>query len=477
MATSAAAPDLGTDLEKHLWLVSPESPLCELISKLGRDERPRAVVADIVDALTALRSGKYDTLIALLPVRGWSAEEMVEEALRIRPDTAVIVHDPTLTEDGVVRLVRVGAYDVWRKELTPAQVGEKLAAIAAYRRARAEGEGREEREPWRQLLVGISPALRQVCDVIRLVASRRSTVLIAGETGTGKEMAARALHLAGDRSHQPFVAVNCSALPENLLEAELFGHVKGAFTGAVQARVGRFEQANRGTIFLDEIADLPLDLQAKLLRVLQEREFQRLGSSETVKVDVRVIAACNVDLVERVKDGRFREDLYYRINVVPIEMPPLRERPGDVAILTRHFVGKICRQEQIPMRRVAEETLQRLARHHWPGNVRQLENAVEMAIALSGDRQVLYPSDFPLPSALDTKTMAAVSLPAPKVLLPESGLDFEATVGQIELGILEQALQRTQGNKKLAAELLGLKRTTLTAKLKSLETQARLWSG
>jgi transcriptional regulator with GAF, ATPase, and Fis domain len=271
--------------------------------------------------------------------------------------------------------------------------------------------------------------------------------------------------------------VNCSALPENLLEAELFGHVKGAFTGAIHARTGRFEQANRGTIFLDEIADMPLDLQAKLLRVLQEREFQRLGSSETVKVDVRVIAACNVDLVGRVRDGRFREDLYYRINVVPIEMPPLRERPGDVAILARHFVEKICRQEQIAVRQIAPETLQRLARHHWPGNVRQLENAVGMAVALSGGRQMLYPSDFPLLSALDTKTVAMVSLHGPKVTLPESGLDFEATMGRIELGILEQALERTQGNKKLAAELLGLKRTTLTAKLKSLETQARLWGG
>jgi DNA-binding NtrC family response regulator len=477
MASFAAAQELGTNWTNHVWLVSPESPLGDVVAELSHHGAPPTIAADVVDALTALRAGKHDTFMAWLPIQDWPAEEIVEEALRLRPETAVIVHDPTLSDESVVRLVRIGAFDVWRSGMTSAQIAEKLSAIAEYRREHAVREAEEENEPWRRLLVGRSPAMQQVCGIIRLVGNRRSTILITGETGTGKEMAARALHLAGERRHQPFVAVNCSALPENLLEAELFGHVKGAFTGAVQTRVGRFEQASRGTIFLDEIADMPLDLQAKLLRVLQEREFQRLGSSETVKVDVRVIAACNVDLVERVRQGRFREDLYYRVNVVPIEMPPLRDRPGDVAILARHFVEKICRQEQIPLRQIAGETLQRLARHHWPGNVRQLENAVEMAIALSGDRQVLYPSDFPLPSALDTRTVASARAPVPRIVLPESGLDFDSTVGQIELGILEQALERTRGNKKLAAELLGLKRTTLTAKLKSLEMQARLWGG
>jgi len=195
-----------------------------------------------------------------------------------------------------------------------------------------------EREEWEGLLVGESAEMRQVSHIIRMVAGRRSTVLITGETGTGKEMAARAVHLAGPRRRSRLVAVNCSALPENLLEAELFGHVKGAFTGAFQNRVGRFEQAQGGTLFLDEIGDLPLDLQAKLLRVVQERELQRLGSSETVRLDIRVVAATNCDLAQRIEQDRFREDLYYRLNVVPIHMPPLRQRREDIPMLAWHFV-------------------------------------------------------------------------------------------------------------------------------------------
>jgi transcriptional regulator with PAS, ATPase and Fis domain len=262
------------------------------------------------------------------------------------------------------------------------------------------------------------------------------------------------------------VAVNCSALPEHLLEAELFGHVKGAFTGAIQQRVGHFEQANHGTLFLDEVGDLPLDIQAKLLRVLQEREFQRVGSSETVRVDVRLIAATNVDLVERIREKRFREDLYYRLNVVPISTPPLRERLEDIPKLVHHFIHKICRQEDILPRRVTPETLARLGAHDWPGNVRQLENEIERVIAMSGDREVLYPSDFALPAGQPSRSMRPARA---AVALPESGLDFEQTVGGIEREILREALRKAGGNKTAAASMLGLKRTTLAAKLKSLE--------
>ena len=321
--------------------------------------------------------------------------------------------------------------------------------------------------PWKHLLVGESRAMDDVDRIIRLVGPRRCTVLITGETGTGKEMAARAIHMASPRAAQPLVAVNCSALPENLLEAELFGHVKGAFTGAVQQRIGRFEQAHNGTLFLDEIGELPLDLQAKLLRVLQEREFQRLGSSETVRVDVRVIAASNVDLEERVRQGRFREDLYYRLNVVPIAMPPLRRRTTDIPVLVSHFIDKICRLEQMPPKRVAPETLDRLSSYSWPGNVRQLENAVEMAVVLSGERLVLYPSDFPLPAEPGRESFSCAF--SPTVPIPDDGLDFEQTVSHIERSILEQALRKTRGNKKMAADMLRLKRTTLAAKLRSLD--------
>jgi transcriptional regulator with GAF, ATPase, and Fis domain len=269
------------------------------------------------------------------------------------------------------------------------------------------------------------------------------------------------------------VAVNCSALPENLLEAELFGHTRGAFTGAVQQRVGRFEQAHNSTLFLDEIGDMPLDLQAKLLRVLQEREFQRIGSSETVRVDVRVVAASNTDLAEKVAQGTFREDLFYRLNVVPVTMPPLRERACDIPLLAHHFLEKICRAEGIPIKRIFREALDRLCAYHWPGNVRQLENAVEKAVVLSGDRMDLYPADFPLAAANARKPLGAASSPA---LVPESGLDFEAAVAAFQRNIIEQALQRSGGNKTVAADLLRMKRTTLLAKLRNLETPANVVS-
>ena len=302
--------------------------------------------------------------------------------------------------------------------------------------------------------------------MIRMVGARRATVLITGETGTGKEIAARALHLAGPRRLAPWVAVNCCALPDNLLEAELFGHVRGAFTGAVQSRIGRFEQAQGGTLFFDEIGELPLELQAKLLRVLQEREFQRLGSSETIRADVRIVAASNRDLLQQVERGRFREDLYYRLNVVPIQMPSLRQRREDIPLLARHFAEKVCALEDIPLKCLGQDALDRLAEHSWPGNVRQLENAVEMAVALSGARTTLNAADFPLPAN------GPACVEAPLISVPDQGLDFEQTVAVIERSILEQALRKTGGNKKAAAEMLRLKRTTLSAKVRNLEPQA-----
>jgi transcriptional regulator with GAF, ATPase, and Fis domain len=362
--------------------------------------------------------------------------------------------------------VRAGARYCLGYGDSPETLRDCLESAIEDRRGRKRAEERAARaEPWRNLLVGDSRAMQTVLETIRLIGARRCTVLIGGETGTGKEMAARALHMAGPRASQPMVAVNCSALPENLLETELFGHVKGAFTGAIQTRVGRFEQANKGTLFLDEIGDMPLELQAKLLRVLQDREIQRLGSSETIKVDVRVIAATNVNLLERVRQGRFREDLYYRLNVVPLEMPPLRKREGDIASLVEHFVKKICQLEGIPVKKVTPEAIDRLRTCSWPGNVRQLENAVEMAVAMSGDRETLFAGDFGLGPAGPMKVIpfATVAIPFPS---PEA-VNFESAVSHFERTMLEQALQQTAGNKTAAAELLGLKRTTLIMKLRT----------
>lgn len=331
-------------------------------------------------------------------------------------------------------------------------------------------------ESWQSLLVGNSRALRETIETIRLVAARRSTVLITGETGTGKEVVARALHAASPRAGREMVIVNAAALPENLLEAELFGHMKGAFTGAVQQRVGRFEQAHRSTLFLDEIGDLPFSMQTKLLRFLQEREFERIGSSDTIRVDVRLIAATNADLEAKVHEGSFRQDLYYRLNVVPIITTPLRKRPVDIPILAQHFAAKICAAEQIPLRTFQEETLDVLASLPWPGNVRQLENTIERAIALCGDRDVLIPADFAgvdAPQMQELTTRLEQTLEAPEdhmnsFAIPAGGLDFEHTINQIETRVLEEALRRSEGNKTAAAELLRLKRTTLAAKLRAL---------
>jgi transcriptional regulator with GAF, ATPase, and Fis domain len=309
----------------------------------------------------------------------------------------------------------------------------------------------------------------QVVELISLIGPRRSTVLIMGETGTGKEVVARAIHLASPRAAYSMVALNCAAIPKDLLEAELFGHVKGAFTGAAGTRVGRFEQADQGTLFLDEIGDMPLDLQAKLLRVLQEREFQRVGSSETVKIDVRVIAATNVDLLQRVKQGKFREDLYYRLHVVPVSIPPLRARKSDIPLLVDHFIRKVCAHEGLPLKQITPDALACLSDYGWPGNVRQLENAVEMAVVLSAERTCLTSDDFTLPAEI--KDVPVQMTGEQLVKLPEGGLDFEAVIGRIEFNLLEQALQKANGNKKVAADILRLKRTTLAAKLKSFGAQ------
>ncbi len=323
-------------------------------------------------------------------------------------------------------------------------------------------------EDWERLLIGESWEMQQVHRTIELAGPRRATVLITGESGTGKERAARALHLASPRRRAPWVAVNCTALPENLLEAELFGHTRGAFTGASQPRVGRFEQANGGTLFLDEIGDLPLDLQGKLLRVLQEREFQRLGSCETVHTDVRVVAATNCSLMERVDQGKFREDLYYRLNVIPLAMPSLRERRVDIPMLAGHFASKICTLEGVPLKSIEPTGLEKLCAYSWPGNVRQLENAIEAAVALSGERMTLSAGDFPLPAA---RSVSPAEAAIPNIPLPEGGFDYDETLAFIERGILQQALRKTGGNKKAAAEMLHLKRTTLSAKVRTLDAR------
>jgi len=447
---------------KVLWIVEQPGDI------FGQSRFALSVANSALEGIRCLEREEFDAVLASFPLPDWtSPTAFLEELQRVQPSAPVVIHFPAAEVADVVKLMHQGAFHVYQNG-DPSSV-LSLAARSKELRAAAE-TAPAEAAPWRSLLVGDSPALRQIAETIRLVAPRRSTILITGETGTGKEVLARAVHQAGARARLPMICVNCSALPEALLEAELFGHVKGAFTGAVGQRVGRFEQAHRGTLFLDEIGDMPLSLQAKLLRVLQEREFQRLGSSETVRVDVRVIAATNADLAAKIKEGKFRDDLYYRLNVVPIAIPPLRERNADIPLLAYHFLLKICRGENLAPKQLTREALVRLASHDWPGNVRQLENAIEKAVILSGERTILYPGDFPLPRR--THPVPINEGTPSMIAVPDHGLDFERIVENIERNLLEQALKKTHGNKKMAAEMLGLKRTTLSAKLKSLAAVA-----
>jgi len=319
------------------------------------------------------------------------------------------------------------------------------------------------RPAWRKSIIGESEVMRRIGSLVDRVAARKSTVLITGESGTGKELVAAALHAGSSRSGKPYLAVNCSALPEGLLESELFGHVKGAFTGAVQNRQGLFERANGGSVFLDEIGDMPVSLQAKLLRVLQEQQFQRLGGSESVRVDVRLIAATNTNLEQAIAEGRFREDLFYRLNVVPIRLPALRDRAEDIPALAAYFVEKICRAEALPVKAITPPALSRLSTYHWPGNVRQLQNVIERAVVTGADEQRIFPADIDLPQ------FPGAVVPADTGEIDTTkGLDFERTVGMFERKIIEQVMQQTAGNKTRAAALLRLKRTTLSAKLRTM---------
>jgi DNA-binding NtrC family response regulator len=333
-------------------------------------------------------------------------------------------------------------------------------------------------------LVGKSPAMKRLRHLLETVAPTGSTILITGETGTGKEIAARAIHHGSPRRAQRFVALNCSAIPETLLEAELFGHVRGAFTGAVGARQGRFEQAHKGTLFLDEVGTMSAALQMKLLRALQEREFERIGDTHSTKVDVRVIAATNSDLGRMVADGLFRQDLYYRLNVIPVQLPALRERKEDIPLLVQHFLEKYsaaaasaspgtasassASASSAPSASstsisISQEAMRRLMSYHWPGNVRQLENAIERAVAFSGGRSQIDVGDLP-----PEMTHAEPIPVAASVSLPEEGLDLDSFIASIERDLIERSLERTGGNKGRAARLLNLKRTTLVEKLKRL---------
>lgn len=310
------------------------------------------------------------------------------------------------------------------------------------------------------LVKGNHPVMEKILGICQKVAVTDSTVLIMVESGTGKELIARFIHTHSRRASNPFIAVNCGAIPTDLLESEMFGHERGAFTGAVGARMGLFQLANGGTIFLDEIGEMTAPLQVKLLRVLQEREIRPVGADRTVKVDVRVVAASNRDLASEVEQGRFREDLFYRLQVIPITIPPLRERRSDIPLLVRHFLDKHNQQRPLQPVSVTEEAMVHLWEYDWPGNVRELENLVERMVVLSDDGVIRVESLPPnIRSFISDKKI-------PRPTLTEEGIDLNQAVEEFEYRLIDEALRRTKGNKQAAARLLGLKRTTLVAKLR-----------
>ncbi len=307
---------------------------------------------------------------------------------------------------------------------------------------------------------GNHPVMEKILNICQRVAVTDSTVLIMGESGTGKELIARYIHAHSRRTNQPFIAVNCGAIPPDLLESEMFGHERGAFTGAVGARMGMFQLANGGTIFLDEIGEMTAPLQVKLLRVLQEREIRPVGSDRSVKVDVRVIAASNRDLQNEVEKGRFREDLFYRLQVIPVLLPPLRERRSDIPVLVQHFLDKYNAKHEARRCQVADDAMVHLWEYDWPGNVRELENLIERMVVLSEDGVIRVDNLPPnIRSFISEKKI-------PRPTLTEEGIDLNRAVEEFEYRLIDEALRRTKGNKQAAARLLGLKRTTLVAKLR-----------
>jgi DNA-binding NtrC family response regulator len=454
------------DSMKHVLLVEDEAPLREALAEQLADRGYAVEQAESGEAaLTKLADFAYDVIITDLRLPGIDGSAVIDAALDRYPDIVAIVVTGYGTVKDAVEAIKRGAWDFVSK---PFQIDELLHALnAALEQRRLKSENAYLRaqldERYRfEGLIGKSPAMKRLFQLLETVAATNSTILITGETGTGKEVVARAIHHNSPRKTHRFVALNCSAIPETLLEAEIFGHVRGAFTGAIGNREGRLEQAHRGTLFLDEVGTMSAALQMKLLRVLQEREFERVGDSKTIKVDVRVIAATNSDLVKLVGDGQFREDLYYRLNVIPVHIPPLRERRDDIPLLVQHFLEKF-RSSGSAAVTVSQEAMRRLMSYVWPGNVRQLENATERAVAFGGSRGQIETADLPPEIAGAEPPSVSASL-----ALPDEGVDLDEFVHRIERELIQRSLERTGGNKGQAAKLLNLKRTTLVEKLKRL---------
>jgi DNA-binding NtrC family response regulator len=440
--------------------------LCESLESAGFAV---AQSADAASAKERLEAFAYDGLVVDLHLPDTSGMSVLEEAVARYPEIKAVVMTGFGGVAEAVEAMKRGAIDFLIKPFQLSQLARVLETAVDQQRLRVENAELRAQLRGRfsfESLVGRDSTMQQLFQTLEMVAPMNSTVLIQGETGTGKELVARTIHHHSPRADQRFVAFNAAAIPEGLVEAELFGHVKGAFTGAVSARVGRFELAHRGTLFIDEVSSMPLPLQAKLLRALQEREVERVGDSKPMKLDIRVIAATNADLRKLVKEGTFREDLFYRLSVIPVTLPPLRARRGDIPLLAQHMIKKSCRENNIQQKPLTQEALRLLMAYHWPGNVRQFENAMEHAVAMSLTAAEIGPEALPdeIRKPTETGFNAAIAI-------PDEGIDFSSIVSKLERDLIMRCLEKTGGNKRQAARLLNLSRTTFIDKLQRLNVE------
>jgi len=419
--------------------------------------------ADGDEAVRKVEQNFFDLIMLDLKMENMGGIEALKRIKQISPAIPVLIMTAYASIQTAVEALKLGAFDYLLKPLDMDQVRHTLEKTLDYQKLIIENKTLKERLSMEfdfSNIIGNSKRMRELFEVLALAAPSDTTILILGESGTGKELIANAIHQNSPRVDKPFIKVNCAALPENLLESELFGHEKGAFTGAIARRQGRFEQAHDGTLFLDEIGDMSLATQAKILRVLQENEFERVGGNKTIKVDVRIIAATNKDLERAVEEGAFRKDLFYRLSVVPVLLPPLRERKKDIPLLAEHFLKKYAEKNQRLIQGFAPEAVDVLMRYHWPGNVRELENCVERAVILCRE-QFITPNELPIAFQTLNET-------------DESGkIDVSTgfTLQEVEKELILKTLEQTNGNRTRAAEILGITRQTLLNKLKEYKLQ------
>lgn len=417
--------------------------------------------------LQLLSESAFDLVVTDYKMEGIDGLQVLKQIKEKYPATEVMMITAYGTIDLAVEAMKQGAVDFISKPFSHDEFKLKIERIIdriqeRQEFARLSDENIYLRDELAEQfnygeIIGKSKAMQDVFRTIEKVAATDSSVLIYGESGTGKELVARAIHKSSSRKDKPFVRVNCGALVESLLESELFGHEKGAFTGAVKRKKGRFELAHQGSIFLDEIGDISPNMQLKLLRVLQEREFERVGSEETIQVDVRILVATNKNLSDLVQQGKFREDLFYRLHIIPIYLPPLRERTEDIPLLTQHFIEQLTSELNKPAKQITDAAMEKLLNYPWPGNIRELENAIERAIVLS-EKAVIDAADLPILQSTGSDRL-------PNDILDRFRLDLNATLSAVEKQLIEKAMNETQGNKNQAAKLLGIGTSLLYYKL------------